>query len=60
MTIVPPDDVSVLERIRETLVVGIIAVLIAVTVYAALGFAWTFKTAFETTQRLRHPFSSTS
>jgi len=50
----------VLERIRETLVVGIIAVLIAVTVYAALGFAWTFKTAFETTQRLRHPFSSTS
>jgi hypothetical protein len=45
---------------RETLVVGIIAILIGVTVYTALGLAWTFKTAFETTQRLRHPFSSTS
>ena len=36
--------------------VGIIAILIGTAVYAALGFAWTFKAAVEASQKLRHPF----
>jgi hypothetical protein len=47
-----------LQRIHEAIVVGIIAILIGTAVYAALGFAWTFKAAFEATQKLRHPFGS--
>jgi hypothetical protein len=48
------------ERIREAVVVGIIALLIGAAVYTILGFAWTFKTAVETSQKLRHPFAGRS
>ena len=44
------------QRVREAVVVGIIAILIGTAVYAALGFAWTFKAAVEASQKLRHPF----
>jgi hypothetical protein len=46
---------SSLDRIREILVVGLIAVLVGLAVYSFLGFAWTFKAAVETTHKLRHP-----
>jgi len=44
---------------REVVVVGIIAIFIGLAVYAAIGFAWSFKTAVEASQKLRHPFSHT-
>lgn len=49
--------VSTIVRIREKLLVGIIALLVATAVYTFLGFAWTFKSAVETAQRFKHPFS---
>jgi hypothetical protein len=45
------------ERARERIVVGMIAVVVGVTAYTLLGLAWTFKTAFETSQRLWHSYS---
>lgn len=48
---------NLLQRAREAVVVSIIAILIGTAVYAALGFAWTFKVAVEATQKLRHPFA---
>lgn len=44
-------------KIRETIVVALVAIFVATAVYTVLGFAWTFKSAFETAQRLKHPFS---
>ena len=46
---------SPFDRIREILVVGLIAIFVGLAVYSFLGFAWTFKTAVETTHKLRHP-----
>jgi hypothetical protein len=40
------------QRIREKLVVGLIALFVGFAVYTALGLAWTFKIAVETPQRL--------
>ena len=44
-------------RLRETLVVGLIAIFVGLAVYTFLGLAWTVKAAVETSQKLRHPFS---
>jgi ABC-type antimicrobial peptide transport system permease subunit len=44
----------IVQRIREKLVVGIIAILVGITVYTALGLAWSFKLAVEAPQRLWH------
>jgi hypothetical protein len=46
--------IGVLQRVRETLVVGVLALLLGFAVYAALGLAWTFKVAVEAPQRLWH------
>ena len=43
------------QRAREQLVVGVIAIFVALAVYTALGLAWSFKIAVETPQRLWHP-----
>ena len=43
-----------LQRIRETFVVGMIAIFVGLAVYTALGLAWSFKFAVETPQRLWH------
>ena len=43
-----------LQRIREKLVVGLIAILVGLAVYTALGLAWSFKVAVEAPQRLWH------
>jgi hypothetical protein len=51
---------AALNRFRETLVVGLIAILIGLTVYTLLGLAWTFKTTVEASQKLRHPFERAS
>jgi len=42
------------ERVREQLVIGIIAILVSLAVYTALGLAWSFKIAVEAPQRLLH------
>ena len=42
------------QRVRETVVVGLIALFVGLAVYTALGLAWTFKIAVETPQRLWH------
>ena len=47
-----------LERIREALIVGLIAILVGMAVYSFLGFAWTVKAAVETSQKLRHSTTS--
>ena len=44
----------IVQRVREKVVVGVIAILVGFTVYAALGLAWSFKLAVETPQRLWH------
>jgi hypothetical protein len=51
---------STFERIREALLVGILAILIGAAVYSALGIAWTFKIAVESSHKLRHPFGGNS
>jgi len=43
-----------LERIREKIVIGLIALFVSVGIYAAFGLAWTIKLAAEAPQRLRH------
>ena len=48
---------SGINRIREAVVVGLVALFVATAVYTVLGLAWTFKSAVETAQRLKHPFS---
>ncbi len=48
---------TALSRFRETLVVGLIAILIGLTVYTRLGLAWAFKTTVESSQKLRHHFT---
>jgi|KBSMisStaDraftv2_1062788.scaffolds.fasta_scaffold101195_4 hypothetical protein len=42
------------QRVREKLVVGLIALFVGFAVYTALGLAWTFKIAVETPHRLWH------
>jgi hypothetical protein len=42
------------QRVREKLVVGLIALFVGLAVYTALGLAWTFKIAVETPQKLWH------
>jgi hypothetical protein len=42
------------QRVREKFVLGIIAILVGMAVYTALGLAWSFKLAVETPQRLWH------
>ena len=42
------------QRVRETIVVGLIALFVGFAVYTALGLAWTFKMAVETPQKLWH------
>ena len=43
-----------LEKVRETLVVGMIAVLMGLAVYTILGLAWTFKATYEAAEKLIH------
>ena len=45
-----------LRTVRETVTVGLVALLMGTTVYTLLGLAWTYKTAYETVQRMCHPF----
>ena len=47
---------SPIDRIREFLVVALLALFIGFAVYTALGFAWSVKVAVEGSQKLRHPF----
>ena len=47
-----------LSRFQELVVVGLIAIFVGLAVYTFLGLAWTVKAAVETSQKLRHPFSS--
>jgi hypothetical protein len=42
------------QRVRETIVVALIALFVGLAVYTALGIAWTFKIAVETPQKLWH------
>ena len=49
--------IAAINRLREAIVVGLIAIMIGMTVYTLIGLAWTFKTAVETPQRLKQPFS---
>lgn len=42
------------QRVREKFVIGIIAILVGMAVYTALGLAWSFKLAVETPQRFWH------
>lgn len=42
------------QRAREQVVVGIIAIFVGFAVYTALGLAWSFKIAVETPQKLWH------
>ena len=43
-----------LERIRERIVIGLIALVVSLAIYAAFGLAWTIKFAIEAPQKLRH------
>ena len=43
-----------LQQCREQAVVGMIAVCVGLTVYTALGLAWSFKIAVETPGKLFH------
>lgn len=43
-----------LERIREKIVIGLIALIASLAVYTAFGLAWTIKLAAEAPQKLRH------
>ena len=45
-----------ISSLRETIVVGLVALFVGTAVYTFLGFAWTFKNAFESVQRLTQPF----
>ena len=54
-TRIPATNDGALERIREAVIVGIIAILMGIAVYACIGFAWTFKIAVETAQKFRPP-----
>jgi hypothetical protein len=49
-------SVSSIGRIREKVIIGLVAVFVATAVYTILGFAWTFKNAVESVQRLKQPF----
>ena len=42
------------QRVREKLILGLIAIFVGLAVYTALGIAWSFKIAVETPQRLWH------
>ena len=42
------------EKVRETVVVGMIAFFLGLTVYTLLGLAWTFKTTVEAAGKLIH------
>jgi hypothetical protein len=45
---------TLIERVREKLVIGVIAIFIGFTVYTMLGLAWSFKLAVEAPQKLLH------
>jgi hypothetical protein len=45
---------SRVDRVRERIVVGLIAIFVGTAAYTLLGLAWTFKAAVETSQRLWH------
>ena len=45
---------ALVERVREKLVVGVIAIFVCLAVYTALGLAWSVKLAVEAPQRLWH------
>lgn len=47
---------SSISNLRETIVVGLVAIFVATAVYTFFGFAWTFKNAVESVQRLKQPF----
>jgi hypothetical protein len=42
------------DKVRETVTVGMIAFFLGLAVYTLLGLAWTFKTTFEAAERLIH------
>lgn len=46
------------RTVRERVVVGVIAVFVALAVYTAYGFAVSFKTLVEMPQKVRHSFST--
>ena len=45
-----------LDRIRETIVVGTIALFLGIAVYTLLGLAWSFKMTVEGASKIRHSF----
>ena len=45
------------DRVREQIVVGLIALFVGFAAYTLLGLAWTFKAAVETSQKLWHSYS---
>ena len=45
---------SDLERIREKIVIGLIALIASLAIYTAFGLAWTIKLAAEAPEKLRH------
>ena len=45
------------DRVRERIVVGLIALFVGFAAYMLLGLAWTFKAAVETSQKLWHSYS---
>jgi hypothetical protein len=46
------------RTLRERVVVGVIAIFVALAVYTAYGFAVGFKTLVEMPQKVRHSFST--
>ena len=43
-----------LKSMRETVVVGMIALFLGFAVYTLLALAWTFKASVEAAEKLRH------
>jgi hypothetical protein len=45
---------ATVKRVREQVIIGLIALVVAFAVYTALGLAWSVKIAVEAPQRLWH------
>ena len=48
------------SEIREAVVVGLISIIVYLTVCLCFGFAWTFRSAVEAPEKIRHAFTRTS
>jgi hypothetical protein len=42
------------RKVRESIAIGLMCILIGFAFYSLLGLAWTFKTAVEATEKIRH------